>query len=996
MKKFIANTEPDSSSSEDQKKPVVFLSLSNSEDRKLVQSFLSPNFTVKIDQGDISGQTFDLCILDQQAFYQKKEVLRKMKRQAEPLFLPFLLLSNDPQQTRREPVVLEFADDVVYIPVSTKVLETRIDLLLRQRDYSLELEQKNQQLAEQNEQLHIYEEAINAMNAGVLITDPCKEDNPIVFCNQGFRELTGYEENEILGRNCRFLQGDDRDQQEIEKIRSILDSNTKGQVRLRNYRKDGTQFWNDLSLAPIKDEDGNVHHFVGIQRDVTELVEIQKELQEKEERYRLIAENSTDMISRHTPEGVYLYISEASQELIGYAPEELVGRNAFENIHPEDAEMLREKVDDFQKDEIQRWTFRKRMKKGKYKWVESVMRPIFDDDTGELVEIQASTRDISDRKEYERMLEGEKEFIDTALESLPGIFYMLDEDLNFIKWNKNFRKFLGYTDEEIKGMTPADFYNKETIPLIHQKIREVYDTGAASIEAKIRKKNGELVPHYLIARRLTRDGETFIIGTGVDVSERVEATKKLAESEQRWASLVQNDPNLVQIFAPDGTISFINESGAKLLGFEGPEEVIGRNYFDLMNLDKKELARTKNRISKVVKQGISVPPHIYRLRREDGEEIYLESQKVPIEQSDGQIWVQQVAKNVTDRVKYEQNLKESERRWGQLVEKNPSLVQLTDRNNIVRYLNPAGAELYGVDDPKQVVGKPFTDFIIFDEKSVLKDRMGRAFNGEILPPITYKVRTVKSGEDRFIELQGVAVSHHDEQVVMTVGKDVTEKYRYEQQMRQSLEEKNTLLQEIHHRVKNNLAVVSGMLQLQMFSSDNKELQKSLGDSEKRIKTMALIHEQLYQSTSLSKIDFGAYIQELVQNIREVSHNKEKVQLDLACGNIELNVNQAVPCALILNEVISNAYEHAFTEQDSGKIEIRLKEQDDAVFVQVRDNGRGIDKGVLKHHENSMGFTIIDTLIKQLDADLDIQSNGGVDFSFSFKKQQIRGSSSAII
>lgn len=866
MDNITLNIEPASSPESEEEPPVVLLAVKNAEDRRLMKQFL-PDYLSIESSDSIHQEQFDLCILDEYSFQRNKEALFERKKRSAPIFLPFLLLSQKQQQTSTDPTLLEFVDEVVYIPASTKVLQSRIKMLLQQRDYSLLLEEKNRELAEKNDQLTLYKQAVNATNEGVLITDTSKQDNPIIFCNEGFEELTGYSEEEVLGRNCRFLQNDDREQEAVSKLRYLIDAKQKGKVRIRNYRRDGTMFWNELSIAPIKDENGKSDYFVGIQRDITKLVETRQQLRKEKEQFRLITENSTDMISRHGPDGTYLYVSPSSQELIGYTPEELKGQNVFDNIHPDDRERFLIDEEMFSQKTVVRWTFRKQTKSGSYKWVETIMRPIRDENTDELKEIQASTRDISERKEYERKLREEKEFIDKAVMSLPELFYMIDEEQNFIKWN-NIERDLGYTDQEVRRMHPLDFYRPEDRELVSEKIKEAFEKGRVETEIEMIDKKGEAIPYYVTARKFSRGEKDYLVGTCVNMSKVKRVQKKLEESRTRWKNLVENDPNLVQILAPDGTIEFINNSGAEILGFDDPRKLVGKNYFSFIEMEEEEFEVARQRMEKVIEGG-KAKLHTFKIKDNYGRERYLESQAVPITLEGGEPGLQQVAQDITDRMKYERDLKES------------------------------------------------------------------------------------------------------------------------------LLEKEVLLQEIHHRVKNNLAVVSGLLTIQRFKSEEDGINKVLFDCERRIKSMALIHEKLYQSESLSNVDFKHYIEDLVSTIKKTMGMHKSVQVNLNCDTINLNVNQAVPCGLIISELISNAFEHAFKGRKRGRINIDLIEKKGRVAISVSDNGVGTTAGAMKK-KSSMGFTIINTLVSQLKASLDIQKANGTSVSFSFEKQEIKGSSSALL
>ncbi len=217
-----------------------------------------------------------------------------------------------------------------------------------------------------------------------------------------------------------------------------------------------------------------------------------------------------------------------------------------------------------------------------------------------------------------------------------------------------------------------------------------------------------------------------------------------------------------------------------------------------------------------------------------------------------------------------------------------------------------------------------------------------------------------------------------------------------QDLKIALREKDVLLQEVHHRVKNNLAVISGLLQIHQFDSDNPHLIKILGNSISRIKSIALIHEKLYSSESLSHLEFKEYIEDLIPSIQKTHDYKDKIDIHIDCDHIVLNVNQAVPCALILNEAISNAIEHAFPERKKGTIWVKLKENEDRLHVSIKDNGIGIPESTLESKTLSMGMTIIQTLIKQLNAEKEFRNDNGTELKFSFIRQDVKGAHSQFL
>lgn len=188
---------------------------------------------------------------------------------------------------------------------------------------------------------------------------------------------------------------------------------------------------------------------------------------------------------------------------------------------------------------------------------------------------------------------------------------------------------------------------------------------------------------------------------------------------------------------------------------------------------------------------------------------------------------------------------------------------------------------------------------------------------------------------------------------------------HQHELEESLEEKETLLSEIHHRVKNNLAVISGMLQIQSFNEPDVEIQQKLLNSTLRVKSMANIHEQLYQSKSFSKMKFDQGLKKLVETILDTMNHSKEIDLNYDLDPVQLTINQAVPCSLIVNEVITNCLKHGFPERESGMIDIDLQKKGSQIVMAISDDGVGISEADFKKDNESIGIELIQTLAKQI-------------------------------
>lgn len=218
---------------------------------------------------------------------------------------------------------------------------------------------------------------------------------------------------------------------------------------------------------------------------------------------------------------------------------------------------------------------------------------------------------------------------------------------------------------------------------------------------------------------------------------------------------------------------------------------------------------------------------------------------------------------------------------------------------------------------------------------------------------------------------------------------------HQKDLESSLNEKETLLAEIHHRVKNNLAVVSGMLQIQSYKETDEQVRKKLMDSTMRIKSMANIHEQLYQSKSFSNMAFDVGLRNLVKTVIETLDNSSEIEPDFDLDPVTLNINQAIPCSLIVNEVITNSIKHAFKPGEKGLISLKLRKQDHNIYLQITDDGVGFPKDMSIDDENSLGMELIMTLVLQLEGTYKYksrESEPGTIFEVEFEISDSPGSS----
>ncbi|MDX1617193.1 MAG: histidine kinase dimerization/phosphoacceptor domain -containing protein [Balneolaceae bacterium] len=312
---------------------------------------------------------------------------------------------------------------------------------------------------------------------------------------------------------------------------------------------------------------------------------------------------------------------------------------------------------------------------------------------------------------------------------------------------------------------------------------------------------------------------------------------------------------------------------------------------------------------------------------------------------------------------------------------------VTDENGVIEKVNSAALSMLGYSE-SGLLGKPLS--ILFDsgEKPAteLLDLENRYDNHET----RFETR---SGEQIHVSFSQSVMRNAKGNVkgLVCVASDITERKVAERQVKKSLKEKEILLTEIHHRVKNNLAVISGLLQMQIWETENAAAETALKDSQLRVQSIALVHEKLYQSENLSHIEFDKYIRDLLQAISGTyMENTQDISLQTELEPIALNINQAIPCSLLINELIVNAYKHAFQNRGNGDIWVKMHQQQEKINLTVCDNGVGVPDNfrMLTQESESLGMSIIETLVKQLNAEINIYNSEGAVFDITFNQDEV--------
>lgn len=563
---------------------------------------------------------------------------------------------------------------------------------------------------------------------------------------------------------------------------------------------------------------------------------------------------------------------------------------------------------------------------------------------------------------------------------------VLNSDGAIQEASSEFCAMLDYTMQAMEGKTFKDLVHVNEYTGWSNLLDEIkYDqSGGCESELTLVTKLGDSISVYL-SGILVRDknGTPKSIACYIqNLSKQKQVLQKLDEREQQFNSLFSNNPHPVYYFDLDGNFAGVND---KLLEFTGynRKELLEKGFKEFVV--QEDIDRTKKHFQKAI-EGKSGQYEI-RVVVKDGEKRDIRVTKFPRYSGNQVVGVFGILQDITEQKKSKRKLERSEERWQQLVEQNPQPVQIVQDGKIV-FINRSGANYYGADSIDELIGKPIIEFTHPDYKDIILMRKELLENNKFVEPAEHKI-ILANGDEKYIETHSIPITYKDEPAIQTVIHDITNLKEKQDFIGKSLKEKETLLKEIHHRVKNNLAMISSMLELQIMQSTDKSAISALRDSQLRIRSMGMIHEKLYQNESLHDIGFDEYLEELVQTIRKTYAAKDKnIETSFDLDQVSIDINQVIPCSLIVNEVIVNSFKHAFTDKKEGLLHISMGFENNTIDLTIEDDGIGLPENFNIKEQDSLGMTLIQTLSNQLNGTFNLynaSNGGGTLFKLQFDK-----------
>ncbi len=594
-------------------------------------------------------------------------------------------------------------------------------------------------------------------------------------------------------------------------------------------------------------------------------------------------------------------------------------------------------------------------------------------------------RDISKRRRAEEALRRDRDFISNVLETAGCFVLILDRESRVVRANRAFERATGRTLNEVRGRY---FWDLFLDPAAVKPLKSVFDKLSSTefpiyYEHTIETKEG--------VRRVTawsstlmvdsEDSAEYIVCTGIDVTERARVEAKLRDSERFHRAVLQSEEEPILIVDTKGGLIGASGKAAELTGYR-PEQLLEMDIARLCI--PEDVGRVQADLREVIQKG---PRRIGEagVLRKDGTVLPALMTGRNMEY-DGRTAVRIAIREMTAGRRLSQSTEEAQACHSEsFVEHAQDLMWSLDERLRLSAANAAFRMffllLYGI---RISPGMMLMNYVPGEVRALVASMYNRGVRGEETR-VEHRFNFNGAAVDVEIACSPVITDERTIVGASFVARDVTDRRKREEDIRISLRDKDVLMQEAYHRIKNNLQVIASLLNIQAERVRDKESLDMFKESLNRVKTMSLIHENLYRAKDFTRIDFGEYMRTLVDYLfRAYGANVTRIKSRVSSPAVVMEVNQAMSCGLIVNELVSNSLKYAFPSNIEGEVYVEVRPRDDGYVTLVAgDTGVGLPKDVEIKQTKSMGLQLVNSLVNQLKGTIVLQDKAGTEFMITF-------------
>jgi len=710
----------------------------------------------------------------------------------------------------------------------------------------------------------------------------------------------------------------------------------------------------------------------------------EEELIESKETHRKLLRESFDAWIIHS-QGVLVDGNEAAVKIIGgKSIDDFKGKPLLDFVHPDYREIIKKRA------------FKMYSQGGTVPLMEEKFLRI--DGTSLPVQVVATSlkykgknavqvvfRDMTEREKLLNSLQQTKEELEGIIESSPSAIVVLDMQGIIRLWSPAAEKIFGWKKDEIIGK-PNPLVPHEYQKSYHSQLKKIAK-GKRYILSDVESltKNGKRIYISLsVSPLLNSKGKVEkMLAIMTDITKRKNAELQLKESENRYRTIFENTGAATILFNKEGLITLTNSEMEKVTGYK-KEDIQGkRKWMEFVHPEDLPMMMEYHKKREIDPR---TAPKNYEIRIID-KEGEIRNAQITVDKIPGiDEYVTSVV-DITDLKNAFQELEDSENRFRSMFENIPVAYQSLDPTGVYLDMNQPLCELLGYKR-EEILGLNFKDFWSPETRDQFHEKCKYLVDEGLVNNLEIQLIT-KNGDKKTVLLTGrlqkdsktnTPIRSH---CILT---DVTERQNILEKLQKSLDEKEMLLKEIHHRVKNNLMIISSLLNLQSHTIKDKATLTVFRESQNRTRSMALIHDRLYRSTDLKRINFGDYIRNLANELFQTYVlDPEKIQLVYDVEDLMVDINTAVPLGLIVNELVANSMKYAYPEGESGKIYICFHQDSEEYILRVKDEGVGIPLDLDISQVKTLGLQLVTNLTQQIDGELYLNRDNGTDFRITFKE-----------
>jgi PAS domain S-box-containing protein len=805
-----------------------------------------------------------------------------------------------------------------------------------------------------------------------------RPDGTILFVNDALCRYYGLSKHEVMAQGYQPPIHPEDQARVTAGISQLSPQNPVFSVEHRVIAK-GQVRWMQWSNRAIFDSWGKLVELQAVGRDIDDQKQAELALKYTTQQLQAFLDNAPAAISQFDETGRYWLVNQRFAAVFQQSTSQLVGKTFADLFPPETVQLFGTRLlslADTQQpmeveDEVEI--------DGDRRIFRSILFPILSDQAQaeRPQRFWAIATDITERKRIENQLKEKTEELDRFFAVALDLLCITDTDGYFRRLNRQWEKTLGYPLEEMEGSRFIDYVHPDDVDITLYVLAGLTEQRKVNnFVNRYRCQNGT---YRWIEWQAVPVGK-LVYAAARDITNRKEAELFLQDSEEMLATVFHANPTPCWIATLEGRFVEVNEGFSRFYGMP-VEKLVGKTYADLQLWDDPRNYQAFQQILNTTKR-----LHDFEvvLRTAVGVR-HTVVMAASMTQLNGKDRIVGVFSDISDRKQAEIALHEKIEELDRFFSAAIDLLCIANTEGYFLRLNPEWEKTLGYP-LHELEGRQFLDYVHPEDIDSTLEAMSALDQGQEVPKFINRYRC-RDGSYRWIEWRSIPIG----KLIYATARDISDRIQSEQHLQQALSEKEILLQEIHHRVKNNLQLIQSMLQMQTRRIANPDIVQVMEDSQNRIAAISLAHKILYQSDNLSQIDLATYLQDLVQEIRSLHDTLTKpIAIEAQFDSIVVPIKTATCYGLILNELLANAFKHAFPETRDGiqnrivmKLIIEQTEPRPTIHLFVHDNGVGLPPGFSLENQESLGMILVQALTEQLYGFLELTSEQGTQFHLSF-------------